>query len=149
MGLIILKTSTKAIIVLLLVVPTLILMNLFQTNERDRLQAIEQTEFSENFYLTDANQTIEEVLNKFVEFSTTNSVNIFRTDRFDGAIVKSVMYNEQSFPTENFRIPQEVLFENTSDVYASFAEDKNYTIQVFSSRNKIILQTLENYDSDT
>ncbi|MGO4937277.1 hypothetical protein ACTQ54_06590 [Fundicoccus sp. Sow4_H7] len=143
------KTSIKVIFVLLLVVPTLILMNLFQTNERDRLQAIEQTEFSENFYLTDANQTIEEVLNKFVELSETNSVNIFRTDRFDGAIVKSVMYNEQSFPTENFRIPQEVLFENTSDVYASFAEDKNYTILVFSSRNKIILQTLENYCSDT
>lgn len=149
MGLIILKTSIKVIFVLLLVVPTLTLMNLFQTNERDRLQAIEQTEFSENFYLTDANQTIEEVLNKFVELSETNSVNIFRADRFDGAIVKSVMYNEQSFPTENFRIPQEVLFENTSDEYASFAEDKNYTIQVFSSRNKIILQTLENYDSDT
>ncbi|UUX34239.1 DUF1430 domain-containing protein [Fundicoccus culcitae] len=143
------KTIIKAIFVLLLVVPTLMLMNLFQTNDYERLQTIEQTEFSENFYLTDASQTIDEVLNEFAELSEINTVNIFKTDSSDGAIVKSVMYNEQSFPTENFGIPTETLFENTSDVYTSFAEDRNNMIPVFSSRNKIILQTLENNYLDT
>lgn len=131
---------------------SLVIINSYQTKDKIRLQDIEMTPTAFNFYIQNADKSIAEEVAFLSKLAIDEQVSIFRTDEEDGIIIKSVVFNQESFPFEQFNLAKTNLFEKKDTIYASFdKEGEKITgkIPTFVSQNKIVLQTLEKYFSDS
>ncbi|MBD9367021.1 hypothetical protein IAP91_16785 [Leuconostoc mesenteroides] len=134
----------KTILISTLLLTTVLVINLFKTQDAIRVQNIERTENSYNFYIKESNGiSLDSETNFFKKLSHDDHVTIFKTDKINSnVLVKSVVYDYNSFPYLQFGLKKSKLFENTHKVYT------NNNIPTFFSNTKLKLQTLDQTYSD-
>ena len=106
----------RAILISTVILTTLLIVNIFQTQDIIRIQAIEK-------------------------------VTIFKTDEINtNTIIKSVIYDSDSFPYQAFGLKKTNLFPNKNTVYSnkpSQERNASATIPTFLSPKTLKLQTLD------
>ncbi|WP_422804063.1 DUF1430 domain-containing protein [Streptococcus sp. FT1-55] len=145
----------KKIISIFTVVATILVSlfvyNIFQTKDYQRLQNLGNASgFTQNFYLVQTDKTVEEHLSFLEELSKKYQVSIIRTDYDNDTIVKSIQIYADSFP--DYFIPSEKKLKLKDGFYANYksGEEKQIKkIPAFSLQNKLIVQSLEDYYSDS
>lgn len=143
-------TSLCLFIVLLFI--SLLVINIYQTKDKININSLKMTPSSFNFYIKSSNKTLTEEMTFLTELAKQEEVAIFRTDREDNVVIKSVIFNQQAFPFENFNLQPSDLFTNQNHLYASYSLNSSKqkgNIPTFDQRNKILLQTLANYYQDS
>ena len=145
----------KKIISIFTVVATILVSlfvyNIFQTKDYQRLQNLGNASgFTQNFYLVQTDKTVEEHLSFLEELSKKYQVSIIRTDYDNDTIVKSIQIYADSFP--DYFIPSEKKLKLKDGFYANYksGEEKQIKkIPAFSLQNKLIVQSMEDYYSDS
>lgn len=143
------KKIISACMFVIVIVTTLMTIKLFQTEDVKRGYHIEETAPSFKFYISDSQLDAQESLAFFEKLSQDYDANIFLTTTNEhGDTVKSVVYQADSFPYAQFGLPQKKLFDNAKNIYASYStghKQQAGKIPVFTKRNRLLLQSLENY----
>lgn len=121
---------------------SLIIVNITQTRDNSRLQTIENTSTSFNFYIPQSKISTFDELKIFNTISKKYKVSIVRTD-VAGGVTKSVVYYQRTFPNVNFGLPMGNLFPNDSKHYS------NRDIPTFTAINKIDLETMSDFYKQT
>ncbi|MDR1522105.1 MAG: hypothetical protein LBS28_04560 [Streptococcaceae bacterium] len=135
----------------------LLIINVYQIKDEIRLRSIEMIPNSSfHFYIKQSSQrTISEELTFLAELSKEEKISIFKTDYLndkDETIVKSVVFDRESFPFQQFSLQNKNLFKNNKNTYASFDMKSKHQVGkllTFVKKNKIFLQSLENYYLDS
>lgn len=148
------KKIVSACLLFFVFCSTFLMINIYQTKDRIRIESIEMIPgASFHFYIKHSSHTISEELAFLSELSKKDKVTIFKTDYTkDDTVVKSVIFNRESFPFQQFAFTNKDLFKNSRNIYANFDTKSKYQagmIPTFIKRDKIILQSLENYYSDS
>lgn len=146
------KKLTSLCLFIVLLFTSLLVINIYQTKDKININSLEMTPSSFNFYIKNSNKTLTEELTFLTELAKQEEVAIFRTDREDNVVIKSVIFNQQAFPFENFNLQPSDLFTNQNHLYASYSLNSSKqkgNIPTFDQRNKILLQTLTNYYQDS
>lgn len=126
----------------------LMIMNVHQTKDQERIESIEVTPDSFKVYVSNTIKTSEEMLQFFERLSSEYRITIFRSDFPEDSVIKSVVVNKKSFPFENFFQSNESfdLFEDTNQKYSSINKDDNeLSIPTFRTNPTVTLQTMEYY----
>ncbi|MDR0614832.1 MAG: hypothetical protein LBF82_02605, partial [Lactobacillales bacterium] len=107
-----------------------LLINVYQTKDRIRIEAIEMNPGgSFHFYIKNSNRTILEELAFLSKLSKEEKVSIFKTDYIkDDTVVKSVIFNRESFSFQQFSLPNKNLFKNNKNIYANFDTKSKYQV---------------------
>lgn len=127
---------------------TLLIVNLFQTQDIIRIQTIEKTDKSFNFYIKESRGiSLDSELTFLKQLSRDKKVTIFKTDEINtNTIIKSVIYDSDSFPYQAFGLKKTNLFPNKNTVYSnkpSQERNASATIPTFLSPKTLKLQTLD------
>lgn len=146
------KKLTSLCLFIVLLFTSLLVINIYQTKDKINVNSLEMTPSSFNFYIKNSNKTLTEELTFLTELAKQEEVAIFRTDREDNVVIKSVIFNQQAFPFENFNLHPSDLFTNQNHLYASYSLNSSKQkgeIPTFDRRNQILLQTLSHYYQDS
>lgn len=127
---------------------TLLIVNIFQTQDIIRIQTIEKTDKSFNFYIKESRGiSLDSELTFLKQLSRDKKVTIFKTDEINtNTIIKSVICDADSFPYQAFGLKKTNLFPNENTVYSnkpSQEHNANATIPTFLSPKTLKLQTLD------
>lgn len=127
-----------------------ITVNLFQTRDEIELGQAEHTGNSFELHLKGSSLKSDEVLQIFSKESHKYGLSVIKdTNDSSNGQVKSVIFNQKSFPNSQFRLPNGNLFKDGHEIYASYPV-KNLTqrIPTFSKSNRIKIQSLNRYFDD-
>ena len=104
----------RAILISTLILTTLLIVNIFQTKDIIRLQEIEKTDKSFNFYIKESGGvSLASELTFLKQLSHDQKVTIFKTDVINtNTMIKSVIYDANSFPYQAFGLKKTNLFSN-------------------------------------
>ncbi|WP_313593147.1 hypothetical protein [Leuconostoc lactis] len=138
----------RAILISTVILTTLLIVNIFQTQDIIRIQTIEKTDKSFNFYIKESRGiSLDSELTFLKQLSHDKKVTIFKTDEINtNTIIKSVIYDANSFPYQAFGLKKNNLFPNENTVYSnkpSQDHNANATIPTFLSPKTLKLQTLD------
>lgn len=138
----------RAILISTVILTTLLIVNIFQTQDIIRIQAIEKTDKSFNFYIKESRGiSLDSELTFLKQLSRDKKVTIFKTDEINtNSIIKSVIYDADSFPYQAFGLKKTNLFPNENTVYSNKPNQErnaNATIPTFLSPKTLKLQTLD------
>lgn len=139
------KKICRILLVLTIVICGFAVVNIFNTKDLKRVQNIEMTSNSFNFYVSESKISSNQELIFFEQLAKKYDVSIVKTINDDSSnqIIKAAVYSENSFPHQNFGLS--VKFDENK-IYSSFARNGyQRTIPVFSASNKIILESLSRY----
>ena len=130
-----------------MILTTLLIVNIFQTQDIIRIQTIEKTDKSFNFFIKESRGiSLNSELTFLKQLSRDKKVTIFKTDEINtNTIMKSVIYDANSFPYQAFGLKKTNLFPNENTVYSnkpSQDHNANVTISTFLSPKTLKLQTL-------
>lgn len=126
--------------------------NIYQTKDKIRINNIELVGDSFNFYVSHSQKSLSEELEFFKALSQEEGVSIFRTDRSNERVVKSVVFDEASFPFTAFHLKKSNLFSKSDSVYANFKTGKTSQvgeIPTFTKESQVSLQSMADYYKDT
>lgn len=140
------KKIISVCLLTVLVCCSIIVVNIFQTKDKIRINDIESSENSFHFYIKNSNISLNEELSFFQSLSKNEKVTFFRTDKKNNTLVKSTIFEKNSFPYEQFGLKRKNLFRDEKNFYSSYnTKDRNQQgeIPVFSKSNKIILQSMK------
>ncbi|MDR3156405.1 MAG: hypothetical protein LBT69_00595 [Lactobacillales bacterium] len=148
------KKVVSACLLFFVFCSTFLLINVYQTKDRIRIESIEMNPGgSFYFYVKHSNRTIPEELTFLSRLSKEEKISIFKTDYTkNDTVIKSVVFNKESFPFQQFNLPDKDLFKNSRNIYASFDTKSKHQvgrIPTFVKRDKVFLQLLENYYLDS
>lgn len=137
----------RAILISTVILTTLLIVNIFQTQDIIRIQTIEKTDKSFNFFIKESRGiSLNSELTFLKQLSRDKKVTIFKTDEINtNTIMKSVIYDANSFPYQAFGLKKTNLFPNENTVYSnkpSQDHNANVTISTFLSPKTLKLQTL-------
>ncbi|MDI6495679.1 hypothetical protein [Leuconostoc lactis] len=137
----------RAILISTVILTTLLIVNIFQTQDIIRIQTIEKTDKSFNFYIKESKGiSLDSELTFLKQLSRDKKVTIFKTDEINtNTMMKSVIYDANSFPYQAFGLKKTNLFPNENTVYSnkpSQDHNANATIPTFLSPKTLKLQTL-------
>ncbi|MBA5813370.1 hypothetical protein GXP73_04400 [Leuconostoc lactis] len=138
----------KSILISTLVLTTLFIINIFKTQDIIRIQTIEKTDKSFNFFIKESRGiSLDSELTFLKQLSRDKKVTIFKTDEINtNTMMKSVIYDANSFPYQAFGLKKTNLFTNENTVYSnkpSQDHNANATIPTFLSPKTLKLQTLD------
>ncbi|WP_312398471.1 hypothetical protein [Leuconostoc lactis] len=138
----------RAILISTVIFSTLLIVNIFQTQDIIRIQTIEKTDKSFNFYIKESRGiSLDSELTFLKQLSRDKKVTIFKTDEINtNTIIKSVICDADSFPYQAFGLKKTNLFPNENTVYSnkpSQEHNANATIPTFLSPKTLKLQTLD------
>lgn len=139
----------KTCCVLITICFSLIIVNIFRTNEINRINNIEDGLYTVKFYLTDQRQSPVELMDYFSQLSKKYKVSIVKTDNNGSEVIKSALIYESTFPSENFGINKLEFSSNPSGIYSNKdIKNKLGDIKTFLNAKPISLQLLSHYFSD-
>lgn len=118
----------RAILISTVILTTLLIVNIFQTQDIIRIQTIEKTDKSFNFYIKESRGiSLDSELTFLKQLSRDKKVTIFKTDEINtNTIIKSVIYDADSFPYQAFGLKKPNLFPNENTVYSNnLSQDHN------------------------
>lgn len=138
----------KSILISTLVLTTLLIVNIFQTQDIIRIQTIEKTDKSFNFFIKESRGiSLDSELTFLKQLSRDKKVTIFKTDVINtNTMIKSVIYDANSFPYQAFGLKKTNLFFNENTVYSNQPNQERHThatIPTFLSPRILKLQTLD------
>lgn len=138
----------RAILISTVILTTLLIVNIFQTQDIIRIQTIEKTDKSFNFFIKESRGiSLDSELTFLKQLSRDKKVTIFKTDEINtNTMMKSVIYDANSFPYQAFGLKKTNLFTNENTVYSnkpSQDHNANATIPTFLSPKTLKLQTLD------
>lgn len=138
----------RAILISTVILTTLLIVNVFQTQDIIRLQEIEKTDMSFNFYIKESRGvSLASELTFLKQLSHDKKVTIFKTDVINtNTMIKSVIYDANSFPYQAFGLKKTNLFSNENTVYSNKPSQERHThtiIPTFLSPRILKLQTLD------
>ena len=138
----------KSILISTLVLTTLFIINIFKTQDIIRIQTIEKTDKSFNFFIKESRGiSLDSELTFLKQLSRDKKVTIFKTDEINtNTMMKSVIYDANSFPYQAFGLKKTNLFTNENTVYSNKSSqdhNANATIPTFLSPKTLKLQTLD------
>lgn len=143
------KKIVSIFLALMVFFSTLLVINIYQTKEQERLENIESTEASFKLYVSNTDRTPEEVVSFFQKLSQQEKITVIRSDYPNNNVVKSAIVNEASFPYENFFQKQASfqLFSQGNERYTNSKKPENHdaSIPTFSNPSEITLQSLQEY----
>ena len=87
-----------------MILTTLLIVNIFQTQDIIRIQTIEKTDKSFNFFIKESRGiSLDSELTFLKQLSRDKKVTIFKTDEINtNTMMKSVIYDANSFPYQAF-----------------------------------------------
>ncbi|AUW97238.1 hypothetical protein [Streptococcus pluranimalium] len=139
----------KTCCVLLTICFSLIIVNVFRTNEINRINNIEDGLYTVKFYLTNQKQSPAEVMDYFYQLTKKYKVSIVKTDNNGSEVIKSALIYKSTFPSKNFGINKIDFSSNPSGKYSNMdVENKLGDIETFLNAKPISLQLLSHYFSD-
>ncbi|BDR58030.1 DUF1430 domain-containing protein [Xylocopilactobacillus apicola] len=146
----IMKKITKICLLFALVFALLITVNIFQTRDEIELEQAEKTSNSFQMQFKDSRLTSDQVLKIFNQESRKYGLSFIKdTQDSKNGQVKSVIFNQKSFPNAHFRLPEGNLFKDGREVYASYpVNNRTRQIPTFSKANRIKIQSLTKFFED-
>ena len=143
------KKISNFCMLLLLLCTTFFVFNINYTREVVRIQEIGKTASSLDVYLKDVNEPAGSVLRFFEDVSKEYKVSIIKTDSGD-EVVKSGVFDKDTFPYQEFGISSLDFTENGEGVYSNKdLSNKLGTIPTFLKAKPIQLMTFQAYIKDT
>ncbi|WP_080958047.1 MULTISPECIES: DUF1430 domain-containing protein [Lacticaseibacillus] len=142
------KRIVSVFLSLMVLLASLFVINIFQTNDQIRVENIESTPASFKIYLANATKSSQATLSFFEQLAKKHHASIVRTDFPNQTVLKSAVVDQSSFPYTNFfQNPQPVkLFENPNATYTQAASSKGQPhIPVFGKSINIRLQNMAAY----
>ncbi|TLF41727.1 DUF1430 domain-containing protein [Lacticaseibacillus zeae] len=142
------KRIVSVFLSLLVLLASLFVINIFQTNDQIRVENIESTPTSFKVYLANTTKSPQATLSFFEQLAKNHHASIVRTDFPNQTVLKSAVGDQSSFPYTNFfQNPQPVkLFENPNATYTQAASSKGQPhIPVFGKSINIRLQSMAAY----
>lgn len=138
----------RAILISTVILTTLLIVNIFQTQDIIRIQTIEKTDKSFNFFIKESRGiSLDSELTFLKQLSRDKKVTIFKTDVINtNTMIKSVIYDANSFPYQAFGLKKTNLFPNENTVYSNQPNQErrtHATIPTFLSPRTLKLQTLD------
>ncbi|MCT8386913.1 hypothetical protein [Leuconostoc lactis] len=102
----------RAILISTVILTTLLIVNIFQTQDIIRIQTIEKTDKSFNFFIKESRGiSLNSELTFLKQLSRDKKVTIFKTDEINtNTIMKSVIYDANSFPYQAFGLKKPIYF---------------------------------------
>ncbi|MDE3316093.1 DUF1430 domain-containing protein [Lacticaseibacillus zeae] len=142
------KRIVSVFLSLMVLLASLFVINIFQTNDQIRVENIESTPASFKIYLANATKSSQATLSFFEQLAKKHHASIVRTDFPNQTVLKSAVVDQSSFPYTNFfQNPQPVkLFEKPNATYTQAASSKGQPhIPVFGKSINIRLQNMAAY----
>lgn len=142
------KRIVSVFLSLMVLLASLFVINIFQTNDQIRVENIESTPASFKIYLANATKSSQATLSFFEQLAKKHHASIVRTDFPNQTVLKSAVVDQSSFPyTTFFQNPQPVkLFEKPNATYTQAASSKGQPhIPVFGKSINIRLQNMAAY----
>lgn len=142
------KMSAFCMMVLLACV-SFFVVNLSYTKEIIRIQEMDKTIHSADFYLKDVKQPPEEIITFFEKIVQKYKVSIVKTDNHDEVIKAGVFY-EETFPYQQFGLSSLDFSADGRGIYTNArSSDKIGYIPTFLHAKTISLLTLKEYFKDS
>lgn len=142
------KRIVSVFLSFMVLLASLFVINIFQTNDQIRVENIESTPTSFKVYLANTTKSPQATLSFFEQLAKNHHASIVRTGFPNQTVLKSAVVDQSSFPYTNFfQNPQPVkLFENPNATYTQAASSKGQPhIPVFGKSINIRLQNMAAY----
>lgn len=142
------KRIVSVFLSFMVLLASLFVINIFQTNDQIRVENIESTPTSFKVYLANTTKSPQATLSFFEQLAKNHYASIVRTDFPNQTVLKSAVVDQSSFPYTNFfQNPQPVkLFEKPNITYTQTASSKGQPhIPVFGKSINIRLQSMAAY----
>lgn len=128
---------------------SLMIVNLFRTNEIIRINNIEEGIYSQKFYVSNSTKSHEEVLEEFSRLSRQYKVSFVKSNGGGDTVIKSVILYPKTFPSDNFGLKKVNFSSDLNGVYANTPVIHQLgTIKTFMKAKKIKLINMVSYFSD-
>ncbi|WP_423216209.1 hypothetical protein [Streptococcus equinus] len=128
---------------------SLMIVNLFRTNEIIRINNIEEGIYSQKFYVPNSTKSHEEVLEEFSRLSRQYKVSFVKSSSDGDTVIKSVVLYPKTFPSDNFGVKKVNFSSNLKGSYANTSVNNQLgTIKTFMKAKKIKLINMVSYFSD-
>ncbi|EKS17405.1 hypothetical protein HMPREF9318_01854 [Streptococcus urinalis FB127-CNA-2] len=128
---------------------SLLIINMFRTNEINRINHIEDGLYTLHFYLSNQQKSSEEVMTFLTNLSKKQKVSIVKTDNNGSEVIKSVILNKTTFPSSNFGLKKIDFSSNPKGQYTNKkVENQLGYIKTFLKAKTIKLQLLSTYFED-
>lgn len=126
---------------------SLLVLNLFRTNEINRINHIEDGLYTTKFFPSGSHHSSDELLEKLNELAQKYRVSFVKTEQSD-IVTKAVVLYSETFPADNFGL-ETVTFSREQDVYASFkVKNQVGTIEIFLDAKPIQLLQMSEFFKD-
>ncbi|WP_147441061.1 MULTISPECIES: DUF1430 domain-containing protein [unclassified Lactobacillus] len=136
------KKVVSLFLVMMSVLAGLLVINIYQTKDQDRIEKIEETSNSYKVYLSNSPRTADETLPFFKRIANRYGLTLIKTDYDGGTVIKSAVVSKVSFPYYEFfaRNKKFDLFPNKKTVYVQGRD-----IPVFWKTERIKLQSIDKF----
>lgn len=127
---------------MLTILAGLLVINIYQTKDQDRIEKIEETSDSFKVYVSDSPRVADETLTFFKHMAGKYGLTLIKTDYGGETVIKSAVVSKDSFPYYEFfaRNRKFDLFPNKRTVYLQGRD-----IPVFLKSERIRLQSLDKF----
>lgn len=127
---------------MLTILAGLLVINIYQTKDQDRIEKIEETSDSFKVYVSDSPRVADETLTFFKHMAGKYGLTLIKSDYGGETVIKSAVVSKDSFPYYEFfaRNRKFDLFPNKKTVYLQGRD-----IPVFLKSERIRLQSLDKF----
>lgn len=136
------KKVVSLFLVMLTILAGLLVINIYQTKDQDRIEKIEETSDSFKVYVSDSPRVADETLPFFKHMAGKYGLTLIKTDYGGETVIKSAVASKDSFPYYEFfaRNRKFDLFPNKRTMYLQGRD-----IPVFLKSERIRLQSLDKF----
>ncbi|MCS4488479.1 hypothetical protein [Streptococcus sciuri] len=140
------KKALLLILATIMICLGFLLTHFFKIKEMVRVNNIESSFYTTSFYIRESSQSPKELLSLFEQLSKQYHVSIVKTDFQDNDVVKSGVFDEETFPVSNLGLNHLSFKNNPDGIYTNVSQkDRLGSVSVFLNAKTVRIQQLSTY----